>query len=600
MKHPIRTAVAGLLAVSLALPASPVSALPRERDAWSRTDTGHFVLFSNASERSTRQIASNLERLREVVSQITGVAAEADRPMYLYVFDSNVSMTPYKPLYNGKPANVGGFFFFRPEGFYMVLQDDAMEEADRILYHEYLHLVLGKEYGDLPLWFNEGMAELYSTFKTTEKAAEIGRPVEDHVRFLRGVNLIPLSQLFAVDRSSKDYNEGFRQGIFYAQSWALVHYLLLGNPARREQTLRFFKDMAEGTPAAQAFRSAFQTEEAQIEKELRDYVRRNLFNYVQIPVAPAAELKLRVEPLPRQETLTRLGDLLSFQEDRAQHAQAAEHFRAALAVQPGYGPAQAGLCRLTAEGGDRAAALACYEKAAQALPDDFALQLQHGRELLQQSLDQATLARARVPLARAAALRPESGEAWLYLAQTFVHEEPLSPEGVRAFETLWRLRPAEPFAAEGVVMSLARSGQRDKAAELIEKEIAPRLPGQVSRVWQIWVSEAANQANRLVTEQKLEEALPLLEEVVRRAPADAARPVSAQLPELRRVVERNRFVKRYNEAVALLSEQKTEEAHVILQELVAGPGSPEDLEAARKLLGEVEAFLKQVGKKGKG
>lgn len=595
MKHPFRTALVALLVASLSLPAA---ALPRERDVWSRIETDHFLLFSNASERSTRQIATNLERLRAVVAQITGTEAEADRPMILYVFDSNVSMTPYKPLYNGKPANVGGFFFSRSEGFYMVLQDDAMEEADRILYHEYLHLVLGSAYGDLPLWFNEGMAELYSTFQATDKGAEIGRPVVDHVRFLRSVNLIPLAQLFAVDRDSKEYNEGFRQGIFYAQSWALVHYLLLGNPARREQTLRFFADMADGTPAAQAFRTAFQTDEAQIEKELRDYVRRNLFNYVQIPVAPAAELKLRVTPLPRQETLTRLGDLLSFQQDGLQLTEAEKHFRAALAASPGYGPAQAGLCRIESAAGRPA--IACFEKAAQASPDDFPLQFHYARELLRQpTADAATLEKARTPLSRAVALQPENGDAWLLLAQTFINEDPLPPEGLRAFENAWRLRPAETFAAEGVVMALTRSGQPEKAAEVIEKEIAPRMPALVPRAWEIWVSETGHQANRLLVDQKLEEALPMMEEIVRRAPADATRHVAEKLPDLRRIADHNRFAGRYNEAVALLRDQKLVEAHVILQELVANTRDPKDAEAARKLAGEVEAALKQQGGKKK-
>ena len=60
------------------------------------------------------------------------------------------------------------------------------------------------------------------------------------------------------------------------------------------------------------------------------------------------------------------------------------------------------------------------------------------------------------------------------------------------------------------------------------------------------------------------------------------------------MVEHNRFA---NEAVALLQAQKVEEAHVILQELVATTKDPGDAEMARKLAGEVEEFLKKQGKK---
>jgi hypothetical protein len=69
------------------------------------------------------------------------------------------------------------------------------------------------------------------------------------------------------------------------------------------------------------------------------------------------------------------------------------------------------------------------------------------------------------------------------------------------------------------------------------------------------------------------------------------------LTEIRPVVEHNRFAKRYKEAVALLQAQKVEEAHAILQELVATTRGPEDAATARKLAGEVEEFLMKQPKK---
>jgi predicted Zn-dependent protease len=591
MQHLFRHTLIGLLLASLSLPAS---ALPRERDQWLRVETDHFVFFSNANERNTRRIAVNLERLRGVLTQLTpGSVLASERPIYLYVFDGNVAMTPYKPLYEGKPANVAGFFFTRPEATYMVMQAEAGEDVERILYHEFLHYVLGNNYGSLPPWFNEGMAELYSTFKSNDQNAEIGRPVADHIRTLREGNMIPLSQLFAVERGSKDYNEGYRQGIFYAQSWALVHYLLLGNPERRGPTLQFFQEVAQGKPAPEAFNRAFQGNQAQIEKELRDYVRRSLFNYVQVPVKPASEVAVRLEPLPRQETLTRLGDLLLDQREPARLAEAEKHYRAALEAAPGYGPAQAGLCRVDSIAGRATAALACYEKAAQALPGDYAVQLQYARLLREQGTDEAGLAKAREALTRATALRPDSGEAWLELSATWEKSETFPPEAIRALENTFRLRPGDATVAEYLVLAYVRSGQRDKAADKIETEIVPRLPAEAPRAWQLWISGGIDEINRKIADQKLEEALPIAEEIVRRAPADLTRGVVTQIAELRRVLDHNQYAKRYNEAVALLQQQKLQEAHKILVELAATAPIPEDAAAARKLADEVATYLKK-------
>jgi hypothetical protein len=58
----------------------------------------------------------------------------------------------------------------------------------------------------------------------------VGLPIENHVFLLRYEGLIPLAQLFGINTESSVYNEGIRQGIFYAESWALHYYVMLGRP----------------------------------------------------------------------------------------------------------------------------------------------------------------------------------------------------------------------------------------------------------------------------------------------------------------------------------------------------------------------------------
>jgi tetratricopeptide (TPR) repeat protein len=77
------------------------------------------------------------------------------------------------------------------------------------------------------VWFNEGLAEYYSTFTPAAngKTAMLGRPIARHVLLLRE-RFLPIADLIAVDHGSPLYNEGERASIFYAESWALLHYLL--------------------------------------------------------------------------------------------------------------------------------------------------------------------------------------------------------------------------------------------------------------------------------------------------------------------------------------------------------------------------------------
>ena len=61
----------------------------------------------------------------------------------------------------------------------------------------------------------------------------IGTPKVGYLYLLRQVELLPLKTLFSIGTDSPHYNERDKQGIFYGESWALVHYLMLGDRGRQ-------------------------------------------------------------------------------------------------------------------------------------------------------------------------------------------------------------------------------------------------------------------------------------------------------------------------------------------------------------------------------
>src|SRR5262247_532170 len=80
------------------------------KDKWINLHTRNFNIVSNADEGATRQLATNLEQFRYVFSQILNTRAVAPVPVTVIVFKSDGAFKPFKPLYNGKPANVAGYF----------------------------------------------------------------------------------------------------------------------------------------------------------------------------------------------------------------------------------------------------------------------------------------------------------------------------------------------------------------------------------------------------------------------------------------------------------------------------------------------------------
>lgn len=105
------------LLVGLVLPLAAATAagklrvgdLPRDHDAWIQVKSPNFLLWSDAGEGRTRDIAVELEQMRAGLAQLSpALALGAARPSYLYVFKNQFAFTPYRFRVRGKRVEVAG------------------------------------------------------------------------------------------------------------------------------------------------------------------------------------------------------------------------------------------------------------------------------------------------------------------------------------------------------------------------------------------------------------------------------------------------------------------------------------------------------------
>ncbi|HEV2843213.1 MAG TPA: tetratricopeptide repeat protein [Thermoanaerobaculia bacterium] len=567
---------------------SAAHALPKPKEEWIELRTANFTLFSSAGEKDTRRMAADLERLRDALAQLSpGLALNSPYPTYIFIFRNADSFRPYQRLYNGKPLDSGGYFLSRELANFVAVDGDQRGDERTIVYHEYLHYVLRNNYASLPLWLNEGLAEYYSTFQVGEQEARIGLPIPEHVVWLRRNPPLPLATLFSVHQDSPEYNEESRRGAFYAQSWALVHYLLSGSPERRRQASEYLR-LAQGGESPDAlFQKAFGADPSVLERELKTYVQSYLFNYTRAPIRPEANFTMSARPLSRADLLFRLGDLLTNLGD--DHRAAAEqHFRAALEAQPEHGPATAGLGYLRERAGQPAEARPFYEKAVRLAPDDFLVQYLYALSLLEAE-GENSLRQARASLAKVVALRPDFGDGWARLGYTYQVEEELTEEAVKTLETAHRLLPSRPDVAHNLAIAYTRTGQRSKAEDLIERVLVPQgKPEMVENAREALLDEDHTRAEDLVGENKLVEALALLEQTRAKTKSDIRRQTLTQrIEEIRHAVSYNRFVDRFNEAVALANKGDLKGAAAILEPLAETTEDPMQAQKAKDLLGRL-------------
>ena len=286
---------------------------PSEKEKWLKVTSGEFRILSNASGRATHRIVTDLVNMREALGKITRLKVRGSVPLHVFVFRDERSFAQYRDaLMQRKNASAAGLFFGGPDAKFVIL-NAATPETQRLVYHELTHYFVRNTVANLPLWFTEGIAEYYSTLDVKDEVVEIGKHLRQHIIFLKHLQPMPLRKLFAIDASSPEYNESARQGVFYAQSWALVHYLLIGDSAARRGQVATFLDLLQaGTPTEEAFTKAFQTTYEGMEQQLRVYLRRPALQYIKYT---AAELNAPAVPQPqpasRSEVLSGLGKLLA-------------------------------------------------------------------------------------------------------------------------------------------------------------------------------------------------------------------------------------------------------------------------------------------------
>ena len=281
--------VAGALFLCSAVPAQGQS-------NWRGMQTENFYLVGDASPRAMRRVAERLETFRAAFLAVRPrtAAAISDTDTTVVVFDSDHDFRPYKPLApDGGPANIDGLYLATNYDVYIALTGER--DAERAIYHEYVHRVMSED-RSWPAWLREGVAEFYSTIQVRNggETVRVGIPIDEHLRFLQNTRLSPMDEFLDIGSDPLHYLGERDQGRFYAQSWALTHYLLLRRPGGFDQLLRFLDLLDLGGDTATNFRTAFQTDFDTLSRELDLYVR----NSVTLP-AIDYPLEVRLEDAGR-------------------------------------------------------------------------------------------------------------------------------------------------------------------------------------------------------------------------------------------------------------------------------------------------------------
>ena len=305
----------GILSVSYAPAAEP--------SPWLEIHSTHFTVITDAGEKRGKEVALRFEQMRAVFA----ILLMKDRlnepvPLTILAFKNDKNYYQTAPLRGAQPIGVPGFFVPGEDQNFMVL-NMFEEESWRAVAHNFAHLMLTYNYPPVEGWFDEGMAEYFSSIRVDDKRYEIGgdpelsnvfsedllqnqqqahNPPKSLTELLEGQVWLALPDFLTMTHDTAAFNEGTHHTLFYAQAWATVHYLL--HEKKLPETGTYF-DLVENqhVPVEEAIQKAYGMTPAQFDQAIKDYFHslRPLFTALDAskqPNPPAYAPQIYQAPIP--------------------------------------------------------------------------------------------------------------------------------------------------------------------------------------------------------------------------------------------------------------------------------------------------------------
>ncbi len=225
---------------------------------WSEVRTPHVRVLSDAGSDRAARLAEVLERLHEQAERTApSLVVQADRSRTAFAFGSGDAFRAYLPTVGGRPEEDAGLFQPTPTGGFLLLEPGPADAIDAVALHEYTHALLRESVPSAPPWLHEGLAQYFSTLRVHDADVRVGEPMPEAIAWLRGHDLMPVSELLAIGFGSADYHGGAKRATFYAESWLLVHMLLNENVQDLPRFERYLAALRRGDDAREAFRATF-------------------------------------------------------------------------------------------------------------------------------------------------------------------------------------------------------------------------------------------------------------------------------------------------------------------------------------------------------
>lgn len=252
---------------------------------WTKYSNDNFIVYANDDEKQVTEILKEFEVFRAVTYDMLQLDKSKNLvPVKIFLFQNEQDFAPFK-----FSKNLGGYFQNPLSGPRMIVGHDQYGKINKsVFYHEYLHYLLRATSSfKYPTWYDEGMAEYYSTMKIEDNTVVLGESPKNARYFLDKGSISNIDSVFA-QKGTWDMGSSQRVAEFYSTSWLMVHFFTLskvnGFKDYRQELSNYLLSRNQGLEHEKAFDSAFPNGVVELKTDIRRYARKQRLNFATIPL----------------------------------------------------------------------------------------------------------------------------------------------------------------------------------------------------------------------------------------------------------------------------------------------------------------------------
>lgn len=261
--------------------------LTAQTGVWLEVRTPSFLIVSNSTEKDARRVGRQFERMRAVFHKVFPDSdLDTPTPIIVLAVSDKADLQALEPeiyLRQGQ-VTITGLFLPSPEQNYVLLWlNGPASHPYAPIYHEYTHFVTSRTGEWMPLWLIEGLAQFYENTEVRDDEVRLGMGSFDQLTTLQRHPMLAIYDLLTVDQHSPYYHEEDKASMFYAESWALTHYLKIKDAQEDTHRLQNYLDLVrKNVDSVEAATEAF-GDLAEVQSDLHKYIVSGNYSYVPLP-----------------------------------------------------------------------------------------------------------------------------------------------------------------------------------------------------------------------------------------------------------------------------------------------------------------------------